>query len=53
MEKIDAKGGYATPGLIDPHQHVLGGSGEKGFASQTPEISASEIAEAGITTVVG
>jgi beta-aspartyl-dipeptidase (metallo-type) len=53
VETIDATGCYVTPGLIDPHQHVLGGSGEKGFASQTPEISASEIVEAGITTVVG
>ena len=25
-----------APGLIDPHEHLLGGSGEKGFATQTP-----------------
>jgi beta-aspartyl-dipeptidase (metallo-type) len=31
----------------------LGGSGEKGFATQTPEIYPSEIISAGITTVVG
>ena len=53
VETIDASGCYVTPGFIDPHQHVLGGSGEEGFASQTPEISASEIVSAGITTVVG
>ena len=53
VETIDASGCYVTPGFIDPHQHLLGGSGEKGFASQTPEISASEIVEAGITSVVG
>jgi dihydroorotase-like cyclic amidohydrolase len=52
-EYVDAANCYITPGLIDPHQHLLGGSGERGFASQTPEISASEIIEAGITTVVG
>jgi beta-aspartyl-dipeptidase (metallo-type) len=49
-EYVDAADCFITPGLIDPHQHLLGGSGEKGFASQTPEISASEIVEAGITT---
>jgi beta-aspartyl-dipeptidase (metallo-type) len=53
VETIDAEGCFVTPGFIDPHQHLLGGSGEDGFASQTPEISASEIIQAGITTVVG
>lgn len=52
-EIIDARGGLVTPGLIDPHQHLLGGSGEKGFSTQTPEINAAEIVSAGITTVVG
>jgi beta-aspartyl-dipeptidase (metallo-type) len=53
VELIDAEGCLVTPGLIDPHEHLLGGSGEDGFSSQTPEISLSEIVEAGITTVVG
>jgi beta-aspartyl-dipeptidase (metallo-type) len=53
VEYIDATGAMIVPGLIDPHQHLLGGSGEEGFSSQTPEISASEIIKAGITTVVG
>jgi beta-aspartyl-dipeptidase (metallo-type) len=52
-EVIDARGCFVTPGFIDPHQHLLGGSGEKGFSTQTPEISATEIVSAGITTVVG
>lgn len=50
---IDAKGCVVTPGFIDPHQHLLGGSGEDGFSTQTPEIHFGEIAAAGITTVVG
>src|SRR4051812_7940956 len=53
LETIDATGCIAMPGLVDPHAHLIGGSGEKGFASQTPEISAGELLRAGITTVVG
>jgi beta-aspartyl-dipeptidase (metallo-type) len=52
-EVVDARGSLITPGFIDPHSHLLGGSGEKGFSTQTPELSATEIIEAGITTVVG
>jgi beta-aspartyl-dipeptidase (metallo-type) len=53
IDYIDASNCFITPGFIDPHQHLLGGSGEKGFATQTPEIHAAEIIGAGITTVVG
>jgi beta-aspartyl-dipeptidase (metallo-type) len=50
---IDAEGCLVTPGLIDPHEHLLGGSGEEGFSTQSPEITLGELALAGITTVVG
>lgn len=50
---IDATGCIVTPGFIDPHEHLLGGSGEDGFSTQTPMITLSEIVTAGITTVVG
>ena len=53
VDRIDATGCILTPGIIDPHEHLTGGSGERGFRSQTPEISLSEIVSAGITTVVG
>jgi beta-aspartyl-dipeptidase (metallo-type) len=53
VDIVDVRGSIVTPGLIDPHEHLLGGSGEQGFATQTPEIAFSEIVLAGITTVVG
>jgi beta-aspartyl-dipeptidase (metallo-type) len=53
LEVVDADDCIVTPGLIDPHEHLLGGSGEEGFSSQTPEIFLREIVVAGVTTVVG
>ena len=53
FEVIDATGCFVTPGIIDPHQHLLGGSGEEGFSSQTAQIDVRDIISAGITTVVG
>jgi len=53
FEVVDASECVLTPGFVDGHQHLLGGSGEEGFSSQTPEIHASEIISAGVTTVVG
>jgi beta-aspartyl-dipeptidase (metallo-type) len=53
VQHIDANGCIVCPGFIDPHQHLLGGSGEEGFATQSPEIHLSEIIRAGVTTVVG
>lgn len=50
---VDAEGCCVAPGFIDPHEHLLGGSGEEGFATQTPEIYRGEIILGGITTVVG
>jgi beta-aspartyl-dipeptidase (metallo-type) len=54
IEVIDVKRNILVPGIIDPHSHLLGGSGENGgFSSQTPEITMSEIVKSGVTSVVG
>lgn len=53
VEVIDADGCIVMPGLIDPHVHLIGGGGEGGFATRTPEIQLSDIVGSGITTVVG
>lgn len=52
-EVVNAAGKVVVPGLIDPHEHLLGGSGEGGFGAQTPEIRAGEVLLGGVTTVVG
>ncbi len=53
VEVIDVKGKFVVPGFIDQHVHLIGGGGEAGFASRTPELMLSHITRAGITTVVG
>lgn len=52
-EVIDATGCVILPGLVDPHEHLLGGSGEGSLALQTPMLFIDEIVRAGVTTVVG
>jgi beta-aspartyl-dipeptidase (metallo-type) len=53
IEVIDAEGNPVVPGFIDPHVHIIGGGGEDGFATRTPEIQLTDITSAGVTTVVG
>lgn len=53
IKVIDAAESLIFPGLIDPHVHLIGGGGEGGFATRTPEIQLSEIIKSGITTMVG
>ncbi|WP_305767892.1 beta-aspartyl-peptidase [Candidatus Epulonipiscium viviparus] len=53
VEVIDAAGKIVLPGYIDQHVHVIGGGGEAGFKSRTPEVVLSDIVKAGVTTVIG
>lgn len=53
LEVINGQGKIATPGFIDQHVHLIGGGGEMGFATRTPEVALSKIVEAGVTTVAG
>jgi beta-aspartyl-dipeptidase (metallo-type) len=52
-EVIDARSLVMLPGFLDQHVHIIGGGGEGGFATRAPEISASQLVKAGISTVVG
>lgn len=53
IEIIDGKDKILFPGFLDCHVHIIGGGGEGGFRTRTPEISVISLVEAGITTVVG
>jgi len=50
---IDGEGKLLFPGFIDSHVHIIGGGGEGGFKTRTPEIKLTNLTRAGITTVVG
>ncbi len=53
VEEIQGEGLVAVPGFIDSHEHILGGGGEGGFHTRTPEASLGDLIRNGITTVVG
>jgi beta-aspartyl-dipeptidase (metallo-type) len=50
---LDASEKMVLPGFVDSHVHILGGGGEGGPATRTPEINLEDIISSGVTTVVG
>ncbi|WP_429108029.1 beta-aspartyl-peptidase [Aeromonas media] len=52
LVRVDGRGHYLVPGLVDPLAHITGGGGEGGFAFRTPELAAGEALKAGVTTLV-
>ncbi|EFQ9165171.1 beta-aspartyl-peptidase [Escherichia coli] len=50
---VDLSGQILCPGFIDQHVHLIGGGGEAGPTTRTPEVALSRLTEAGVTSVVG
>lgn len=44
---------YLTPGLVDSLVHFIGGGGEGGFATRTPEMQLTDATLGGVTTAIG
>ena len=52
-EVIDARNLIAVPGFVDGHVHMMGGGGEGGYSTRTPELMLSDAIKGGVTTIVG
>jgi beta-aspartyl-dipeptidase (metallo-type) len=53
VDVLDAGGLVALPGLVDSHVHILGGGGEGGYSTRTPELRIVDCIRAGVSTVIG
>lgn len=52
-ETLQGRGLWATPGFIDGHVHLIGGGGEGGWGTRTPELPVRDAILGGVTTLVG
>ncbi|WP_333609277.1 beta-aspartyl-peptidase [Arsukibacterium sp.] len=50
---IDASEHYLVPGFVDSLVHFIGGGGEGGFATRTPEMQLTDATLGGVTTAIG
>lgn len=53
IEVFDASHCYLVPGFVDSLVHFIGGGGEGGFASRTPEMQLTDATLGGVTTAIG
>lgn len=53
VEVVDASDCYLVPGFVDSLVHFIGGGGEGGFASRTPEMQLTDATLGGVTTAIG
>lgn len=51
--EISLEGYVLLPGFLDGHVHMIGGGGEGGYATRTPEVTLSKVIQSGVTTMVG
>lgn len=53
ITEIAAGSYYLVPGFVDSLVHFIGGGGEAGFASRTPEMQLTDATLGGVTTAIG
>ncbi|MEW4240609.1 beta-aspartyl-peptidase [Priestia megaterium] len=53
IDVVDAANHIIAPGFIDSHVHIIGGGGEGGYKTRTPELMLTDATTAGVTTIVG
>jgi beta-aspartyl-dipeptidase (metallo-type) len=53
LSEFDASDAYVVPGFVDSLVHIIGGGGEGGFRTRTPELDVQHAIRNGVTTMVG
>ncbi|MCG6117437.1 MAG: beta-aspartyl-peptidase [Aquimonas sp.] len=53
LRRIEGRGRWLLPGLVDSLVHIGGGGGEGGFATRAEPLRAQQAFEAGVTTLIG